>query len=382
LLKVASSQDGVDDSNFEDIYKAFMNGLSYFNREYKHLDSDAVLGLRVAEGYIRRIIQETDNGKIKLSLKAYSNVTELLNQVSEVLKKIVPLLQENDPLFYPALNSPWTYYKAYRFLELGGVSGRRESRPDDRERYLHCVGEVVGSRSSQSEPCTISDECWATMMTKGAPSNVLYHQSLFFILGEAAGCHDKLLSRIEASGDKLATHLQHICTLAYFNNAWAQFHGGGDPEGLLLILKLSFSCGLLGYHELLTGGGLYNAVAWQLESGCYGDYTRMGEKKMSETEAGKATRELKSTYLGNGCISDSTGAGLGLLAVYLRWILDPPPQIQALRLAKSAQEDAQTVSVYMFGLVLLTIAFLFAARRTILQMAVTCRVILFGQRNR
>lgn len=50
LLKVASSQDGVDDSNFEDIYKAFMNGLSYFNREYKHLDSDAVLGLRVAEG--------------------------------------------------------------------------------------------------------------------------------------------------------------------------------------------------------------------------------------------------------------------------------------------------------------------------------------------
>lgn len=48
----------------------------------------------------------------------------------------------------------------------------------------------------------------------------------------------------------------------------------------MLIMKLSFSCGLLGYHELLTGGGLSNAVAWQLESGCYGDYTRMGEKKM------------------------------------------------------------------------------------------------------
>lgn len=45
----------------------------------------------------------------------------------------------------------------------------------------------------------------------------------------------------------------------------------------MLIMKLSFSCGLLGYHELLTGGGLSNAV---VESGCYGDYTRMGEKKM------------------------------------------------------------------------------------------------------
>jgi len=48
----------------------------------------------------------------------------------------------------------------------------------------------------------------------------------------------------------------------------------------MMVVKLSFSCGLLGYHELLTWGGLYNAVAWQLKSGCYGDYTRMGEMSM------------------------------------------------------------------------------------------------------
>ena len=84
----------------------------------------------------------------------------------------------------------------------------------------------------------------------------------------------------------------------------------------------------------------------------------------------------------DGCISDVTGAGLGLLAVYLRWVLDPPPQVQPWNLAKSAQEDAQTVSLYMFGLVLLTFAFLFAVRRTILQMAVTIRAMLFGERSR
>ena len=86
-------------------------------------------------------------------------------------------------------------------------------------------------------------------------------------------------------------------------------------------------------------------------------------------------------FFADGCISDTTGAGLGLLAVYLRWVLDPPPQVQAVNLAISAQEDAQTAWVYMFGLVLLTIAFLFAVRRTILQMAVTCHAILFGQRK-
>lgn len=143
--------------------------------------------LCIPAGYIRRIIEEGENGKIKLNLKAYSNLTELLNQVSEVIKKSVPLLQKNDPLFFPALNSPLTYYKAYRFLKLMDVSERQESKPDDRERYSDCVWQVVGSRSSQNEPCTISDECWMTMMTKGAPSSVLYYQSLFFILGDAAG---------------------------------------------------------------------------------------------------------------------------------------------------------------------------------------------------
>lgn len=141
----------------------------------------------ITVGYIQRILEETENGKIKLSLNIYNNVTELLNRVSEVVKNIVPLAQKNDPLFYPTLISPWTYYKAYRFLELQDVSERQESKPDDRERYSHCVREIVGSRDSQTEPCTISDECWKTMMTKGAPNNVLYYQTLFFILGEAAG---------------------------------------------------------------------------------------------------------------------------------------------------------------------------------------------------
>ena len=92
-------------------------------------------------------------------------------------------------------------------------------------------------------------------------------------------------------------------------------------------------------------------------------------------------RLLFMYFFTDGCISDITGAGLGLLAVYLRWVLDPPPQVQAVNLLKSAEENTQTVSVYMFGLVLLTIAFLFATRRTILQMVVTCRVTLFGQRE-
>jgi len=86
--------------------------------------------------------------------------------------------------------------------------------------------------------------------------------------------------------------------------------------------------------------------------------------------------------LSDGCYSDVTGIGLGLLAVYLRWVLDPPPQVQPVNLVLSAQQDAQTVTVYMMGLVLLTVAFLMAARRHLLQMVTACCIILLGKRTR
>jgi len=372
----------VTNNDLAELSKAFEDNLAYFDREYKKLDSDAVLGLRVAEGYFHRILEDTERGKIKLSLKVYSNVTNLLNKVSEILQKILPLVQENDPLFYPALNSRCTYYKPYQFKEHEDVGERKEIKPGDAERFSRCVREIVGSKNSNSEPCTISDECKEAMMTRGAPEALLYYQAMFFVLGEVSGCLDKINSKMKLSGDKLSDHLHHICTSAYFSVAWLNFQGGHDAEGLISILKLSFSCGLLGYHQILEDRGLSNVVGWQLTSGCYGDYTRVGEEKDSETDVGKSNRELKSAYLGNGCISDVTGVGLGLLAVYLRWVLDPPPQVQPINLVLGAKDDEQTVSVYMFGLLLLTIVFLIAARRPITRMATVCHAILFGQRRR
>lgn len=44
------SQVGIDKNDLGELYRAFVDGLSYFNRQYHSLDSDALLGLRVAEG--------------------------------------------------------------------------------------------------------------------------------------------------------------------------------------------------------------------------------------------------------------------------------------------------------------------------------------------
>lgn len=369
LTRVTLSQVGIDRNDLGDLYKALTNALSFCNNEYHNLDSNALLGLRVAQGYIHRILADTENGEIKLNQDIYSSMINLLNRTTEVVERMLPFLWKQDPLFYPMLNSSWTYFKPYKFLEPQDVVERQKIKSGDEEKYSNCVGEIVGSKESSMEPCTISDDCWGIMKSKGAPNKVLYYQALFFLLGEASGCHHKLLSRIKSSGDNLETHLQHICTLAYFTNSRALFYGeDGDSVDLMLTLKLSFSCGLLGYYELLTGEGLGNVIGWQLNSGCFGDNSIIDEEKTSETNTGKGRRELRSSYLGKGCFSDITGVGIGLLSLYLRWVLDPPPQVQPVDLIESAKEDAQTISVYMYILLLVTAAFLFAIRGRILEM--------------
>lgn len=50
LVTEAVSQSGVTKNDLGELYRAFVTDLSYFDREYKNLDADAVLGLRVAEG--------------------------------------------------------------------------------------------------------------------------------------------------------------------------------------------------------------------------------------------------------------------------------------------------------------------------------------------
>ena len=50
LVKEVPSQSSVTNNDLAELSKAFEDNLAYFDREYKKLDSDAVLGLRVAEG--------------------------------------------------------------------------------------------------------------------------------------------------------------------------------------------------------------------------------------------------------------------------------------------------------------------------------------------
>ena len=113
----------------------------------------------------------------------------LLNRTTEVVECMLPFLWKQDPLFYPMLNSSWTYFKPYKFLEPQDVVERQKIKSGDEEKYSNCVGEIVGSKESSMEPCTISDDCWGIMKSKGAPNEVLYYQALFFLLGEASGTY-------------------------------------------------------------------------------------------------------------------------------------------------------------------------------------------------
>ena len=179
-------------------------------------------------GYLKRLLQEAERGKIKLKLKVFNDVEDLLHRVSNILKKITPLVMENDPLFYPLLNSQWTYYKPYMYREQDYDEGQKDEA--DAERFSQCVREITGSRISNSDLCTISDVCWEAMMTKGAPTSILYYQVMFFILGEASGkvelCSVWLIKRsiwIYVTGHPR-------CTRGTPNFKWQGWSNGGKNQ--------------------------------------------------------------------------------------------------------------------------------------------------------
>ena len=67
----------------------------------------------------------------------------------------------------------------------------------------------------------------------------------------------------------------------------------------------------------------------------------------------------------DGCLSDVTGAGTALLAVYLRWVLDPPPDAPPVHLQRESEKTAMTLWGYTRGIVLLTAIFVaLVLRRT------------------
>ena len=153
----------------------------------KYVLFDFYLSFFHIQGYIHRILADTENGEIKLDQDVYSSMINLQNRTTEVVERMLPFLWKQDPLFYPVLNSSWTYFKPYKFLEPQDVVERQKIKPGDEEKYSNCVGEIVGSKESSMEPCTISDDCWGIMKSKGTPNKVLYYQALFFLLGEASG---------------------------------------------------------------------------------------------------------------------------------------------------------------------------------------------------
>ena len=138
-------------------------------------------------GYINRIVEDCERGTVKTNVKVFNSLKDLQNRVAEAMKKVLPSVKENDPAFYPVLESQWNYYKPYKFLLLDDVFQNEENKPIDTSQYLRCVDDVVGSKYTASETCTISGQCWTLMSDRMAPRRVLHYQALFFILGEASG---------------------------------------------------------------------------------------------------------------------------------------------------------------------------------------------------
>ncbi|KAI8512433.1 hypothetical protein Bbelb_090720 [Branchiostoma belcheri] len=225
--------------------------------------------------------------------------------------------------------------------------------------------------------CTVTDECWRFVTADGATGYTITHQLLWTILGEHVGCKENINAFASREGvwEGVESIQQHLCTKILREAEVLAYSGPPEPEQDL-FLEQGVVCGMLGFRDFIRRDWLRKVLSWQRPEGCFGDscgynadppactgqpshgdlillhttflvkhrtLTTISSLIFPENVRGKpgisedsphqprpaishhrtARRLLVEKLLRDGCLSHKSGLGTAMLAMYVRYMLDP-----------------------------------------------------------
>ncbi|EDO43039.1 predicted protein [Nematostella vectensis] len=340
--------------------------LTFYDHDHKTVNLDGVYGLRVAEGSLKKILEEFKGGKVFLSRRDFNSIRALWTRAGQISKRALPYLQKHNPAYFhrfkKQVSGPWLEFKAFRKLDVALIVpvNKRESIEFDEDTSDKCMEEMSGTGEIKV-PCRLSDSCWRMMMFKGAGGYTLTHQALFLLLGETQGCRNKLDEKIKKSksGTGLQQVYDRICASMY--PQMVEFEKHPNSDGRDLYMEQAMVCGMMGYSRFLSKDRLKNILSWQNAKGCYGDdesnddrdvydisydkgriygripqYEEISRRDIKHVASARKLLSMKTMRsllvekaLEDGCMSHITGVATGLLGVYLRWLVHNAPQKQS-----------------------------------------------------
>ena len=261
---------------------ALENLLHYYKHNYDTINMDSLLGLRVAEGILRKILVDNKDGKPESGKKKpIPLIRKMYMNIKDISEKSLPIVRDYNMQvflkFQKIILKPWQLFNQFQRLDLKNMKKRPlKNVIFDGPTSDHCISLLLEDKDGYTS-CNITDFCWQFETQQDLDGYAATHQVLYFLFGQIEGCANAFKSMFEKSSLKKGAQdfLHEICgnILQSAEELW-------QASNLLeiekdLFMEQTLVCSLAGYEDFLNERYFDMILGWQTNVGCFGTQVRM-----------------------------------------------------------------------------------------------------------
>ena len=283
-IQAFTTNDNDNSRLVERVIFALEKILHYYKHNYDHsINMDSLLGVRVAEGILRKILIDNSivDGKSKNSKTEFiSQINKMHLIIKNVSKKSLKIVRADNiqafQKFYKIISKPWQLFHPFQKLNLQNSKKTLKNIIFDGPTSDYCIVLLLKDKDGHSS-CNVTDLCWQFETQKDIDGYTPTHQVLYFLFGLQEGCENAFDKKFQETGlnnHGVQSFLRELCEniLQSADELW-------HNRNLLeieqdLFLEQTLVCSLAGYEDFLNKRYLDMILRWQIDTGCFGTQVR------------------------------------------------------------------------------------------------------------
>lgn len=278
--KALSKREDKNTKLFERTLSALQKGLNFYHKDYDSINFDSLLGLRVAQGSLRRIlIDNNGNGNLKIKERYLSRIRTMYTTAEKITDEAIPFVREDNveqyEKFYKIISKPWARFSKFQKLNPPmDTNTNLKNVLFDGPTSDYCISLLLADSGTKEQcSCNITDYCWKYETQKNLDGYTPTHQILYFLFGLEEGCENTFNEKFQEMTlkDGVQGFFAEICS-----NIFRSAKKISQEADLLkiekdLFMEQTLVCSLTGYEDFLTESYLEIILDWQTDIGCFGN---------------------------------------------------------------------------------------------------------------
>ncbi|XP_008845188.2 UPF0764 protein C16orf89 homolog [Nannospalax galili] len=305
------------------ILTALERATSFLEDRLPSINLDGVVGFQVLEVQLRGVQEKWVSNPL---LRPLSLRTEqLTNTLSTLLQRSIFYLKQSDPKylreFQPSIQ-PGFWKLPHAWMRTNASLVYPWLEPLDlfsEESSDTCLVQLLGTGTTSSHPCELSDFCRTLMTKTGCSGYSLSHQLLFFLWARMQGCTEGLFRQSQH-------YMSIFCSNMMDLNRRAEAIGYTYPTQDLFMENIMF-CGLAGFSDFYKLHWLEAILSWQNpRAGCFGKPATKGELPEATAHQQHILRRVRrrEKLFTDGCSCHNTATAVAALGGFLYILADHP----------------------------------------------------------